>query len=257
LKGKYFLLGFLFLNIIVLSTVVQVQAADTDYSLGIKKGTEITLEVTTVDEDKLERAFGDGWEEGIPEDADTVGMKSKIIAKKEIEDAEIDLGILGDYDALGFEADIWEWTEEGFEKEPDEEDFEIVWFQDPEDQNDAYDPVNGFACDIIMPFIPITVSKFLRDIEWNKEWENEGNMVLHDSKSDEDRDFLEVYIYDPDTGFLIGYKIVESDGDIMYEYKLASEIIPGYEIPLILGITGIFIVGLLYLMKKRYNFISN
>ena len=258
MKTKYFLLGLILSHIILFSTIAQVKA-DSSYSLGIKKGTEIILEVQIFDEDGLEDVF-DEYDDAIPEDADEVGMKYKIIVREVDKDAEIDLGILGDYDAFGIEADIWEWTDEEFDEEPDEEEFEIVWFQDPEDINDAYDVVGGYAYDIIMPFAPISVEKFLDKIdEWkeddHEEWKTKDNMVIHDSIFDEEN-FIEIFTYDTETGYLIEFKILDEDGAIIYQYGL-SEIIPGYELPLILGIIGIFTIGLIYIMKKRYNLIIN
>ena len=257
MKRKCFLIGVLLLHIIFLSATVQVQAAS--YSLGLEKGTEIILEVKTFDKKGLKDVFGDGWEEAIPEEADEAGLRSKILVREVDEDTDIDLGILGKYDAFGIEADIWEWTSEEFDKEPDEDEFEIVWFQDPEDLNDAYDVVGGYAYDITMPFVPIDVVKFLDEIEeWkedddHEEWKTKDNTVIHDSIFDEEN-FVEIFIYDTGNGFLTGYKIFDEDGVLVYEYGL-SDVIPGYEIPLILGITGIFTIGLIYIMKKRKNLI--
>ena len=261
MKTKYFLLGFILSHIILFSTIAQVRA-DTSYSLGMKKDTEIILEVKIVDKSELKDVLGhDSWESCIPEDADTVGMKQKIKVTAIMENAEINLGVIGEYDAFGFEADIWEWTIEEFDAEPDEEEFEIVWFEDPEDINDAYKVVDGYAYDIIMPFVPIDVVKYLDEIdEWEEnryeEWRTKENMVIHDSIYDEEN-FLEVYTYDTENGFLTRYQIIDEDGAVIYEYGLLSEIIPGYELPLILGIIGIFTIGLIYIMKKRYNLIIN
>ncbi len=257
MKKKCFLIGVLLLHIIFLSATVQVQAAS--YSMGLEKGTEIILEVKTFDKKGLKDVFGDGWEEAIPEEADEAGLRSKIIVREVDKDTEIDLGILGEYDAFGIEADIWEWTDEEFEEEPDEEEFEIVWFQDPDDINDAYDVVGGYAYDVTMPFVPIDVAKFLDEIdEWkededHEEWKTKDNTVIHDSIFDEET-FVEVFIYDTGNGFLTGYKIFDEDGVLVYEYGLV-ETIPGYEIPLILGLSGIFTIGLIYIMKKRNNLI--
>lgn len=256
MKIKCFLIGVLLLHIIFLSTAVQVQA--TDYSLGIKKDTEIILEITTFDKDGLKDVFDDGWKDALPEGADEAGLRYKIIVREVDEDTEIDLGILGEYDAFGIEADIWEWTKGDFGEKPTEDEFEIVWFQDPEDLDEAYDVVGGYAYDITMPFVPIDVVKFLDEIdEWkeddSEEWKTKDNTVIHDSIFDEET-FVEIFIYDIENGFLVGYKIIDEDGALIYEYGL-SQIIPGYEIPLILGITGIFTIGLIYIMKKRNNFI--
>jgi len=257
MKAKNFLFGFILLHILLFSTIAQVQAAESNYSLGMKKGTEIILEVQIFDEDGLEDVF-DEYDDAIPEDADEVGMKYKIIVKEVDKDAEINLGILGEYDAFGIEVDIWEWVKGDFGEDPTDDEFEIVWFQDPEDLNDAYDVVGGYAYDIIMPFVPIDVVKFLDEIdEWkeddNEEWKSKDNTVIHDSIFDEET-FVENFIYDTENGFLVGYKIFDEDGALIYEYGL-SQLIPGYEIPLILGITGIFTIGLIYIMKKRNNFI--
>jgi len=261
MKIKCFLIGVLILHIIFLSTtIVQVQAADADYSMGMKKDTEIILEVQILDKDGLKDVFDDGWKQPLPEGADEVGMRYKIIVKLVDNDAEIDLGILGEYDAFGIEADIWEWTKGDFAEDPTEDEFEIVWFQDPEDINDAYDTVGGYAYDVTMPFVPIDVVKFLDEIdEWredkNEQWKTKDNMVIHDSIFDEEN-FVEIFTYDTDTGYLIEYEIIDEDGAIIYKYGL-SEFIPGYELPIILGIFGIFTIGLIYIMKKRYNLIIN
>ena len=256
MKTKYFLIGLILSHIILFSTIAQVKA-DTSYSLGIKKDTEIILEVKIFDKSGLKDVFGDGYKDAIPEGADEVGMRYKIKVLAIIENAEIDLGILGTYDAYGFEANIWEWVKGEFGEDPTEDEFEIVWFKDPEDLNDAYEIVDGFAYDITMPFVPIDVVKYLDEIdEWreddHEEWKNKDNMVIHDSIFDEEENFLEVYTYDTQSGFLTQFQIIDEDGTVIYEYGL-SQFIPGYEIPLILGITGIIIIGLIYIVKKRNN----
>ncbi len=252
MKIKIFLLEIILFHILIFSTIAQVQAAN--YSLGMKKGTEIILEVEIFDKDGLKDVFGDGWKNSFPEDADEVGMKYKIVVKAVDTDAKIKLGILGSYDAFLIEADIWEWTDEEFEKEADEDEFEIVTFKDPEDINDAYKTVGGYAYDIILPFVPIDVVKFLDKIdEWkendHEEWKTEGNTVIHDSIFQEET-FVETFTYDTDTGFLVEYKIMDEDGAVIYKYG-QSKFIPGYEIPLILGIAGISIIGLIYIMKRK------
>ena len=63
MKAKNFLLGFILLYLFFFSTIAQVRA-DTNYSLGLKKGTEIILEVEIFDKDGLKDVFGhDGYEE--------------------------------------------------------------------------------------------------------------------------------------------------------------------------------------------------
>jgi len=253
MKPKYFLLGFVFFNILILSTVVQAEN-NSKYSLGIQKDMEITLDVKVFDKDGLKDIFDDGWSEVIPEGADEVGNRYRIKVLKVDKDAEIDLGLLGEYDAYCIEANVWEWIKGEFAEDPTDEEKEIVWFKDPEDINDAYGVVGGYAFDIEMPFVPISVVKFLDRIdEWKEdrqeEWKTKDNMVIHDSIFN-DENFVEIYTYDENNGFLTGYKIKNEKGVIIYEYGLSLSI-PGYEIPIILGIAGLTIIGLIYIIKKK------
>ncbi len=260
MKARYFLLGFALLNILVLSSIIQVQAAEEKYSLGLKKDTEIILEVEIYDKKGLKDVFGDGYKDATPEYADEVGKRYKIIVREVDNDAEIDLGIIGSYDAFGIEADIWEWTKGEFAEGPTDDGEELVWFKDPEDLDDAYKKVDGYAYDVIMPFVPIDVVKYLNAIEeWkeddHEEWYAKDNTVIHDGIFIEEN-YVEVFTYDTNTGFLIEYKIIDEDGTIIYKYR-QSVFIPGYELPLLLGITGIFVIGLIFIMKKRNNLIFN
>lgn len=253
MRKKVFILLLIILNFMIFNTKLQAANAS-KYSPGLKKDMEITLEVKTFDKDGLKDIFGDGWGEAVPEDADEVGLRYKIKVLKVDKDAEIDLGILGEYDAYSIECDIWEWTKGAFSEDPTDEEDEIIWFKDPEDINDAYAIAGGFAYDILMPFVPIDAAKFLDEIdEWKEnkqeEWKTKDNMVIHDSIFDEEN-FVEIYTYDTNNGFLTEYKIKNEDGEVIYEYGL-SLLIPGYEIPLLLGITGISVIGLIYIMKKK------
>ncbi len=105
-----------------------------------------------------------------------------------------------------------------------------------------------------MPFVPIDVVKFLDKIDgWkendHEEWKTKDNTVIHDSIFQEET-FVEIFTYDTDTGFLVEYQIIDEDGAIIYKYGL-TQVIPGYELPFILGITGISIIGLIYIMKRK------
>ena len=53
MKKEGVLVGLILLHLLILTPIVQVQAADTNYALGIKKDMEITLEIKTLDKDGL------------------------------------------------------------------------------------------------------------------------------------------------------------------------------------------------------------
>lgn len=249
MRTKYCLLPFLLIIILVYCTTVQ--AATDSYSLGVKKGDEVILEVKTCEKDRLDEVYGDAvWEDVIPEGADIVGMKSKIVVNEIDDEDKINLGILGNYDAFSFKADNWEWTTESFKEEPDDDEYEEIWFQDPKDINDAYSPIRGYSGEI--PFIPLPVGDFLDSVEWKEGWEAEDNKIVHEAKIEDD--YIETYTYDTNTGFLIGFKIEDEKKTVIYEYGQSTTIL-GYEIPLVLGLIAVFIFGIVCVLKKKLNIV--
>ncbi|MFX1258712.1 MAG: Loki-CTERM sorting domain-containing protein [Promethearchaeota archaeon] len=43
---------------------------------------------------------------------------------------------------------------------------------------------------------------------------------------------------------------MNDDDEVLYEYSRVSAI-PGYELPILLGITAAFVIGIIYIIRKR------
>lgn len=67
-------------------------------------------------------------------------------------------------------------------------------------------------------------------------------------------DVLMEYVYDTSTGLMSSMKYTKGD-TVLIEVALLSAI-PGYELPILLGITAISTLGLIYLVMKRNTLIN-
>ncbi|MFX1258260.1 MAG: hypothetical protein ACFFAN_10395, partial [Promethearchaeota archaeon] len=95
------------------------------------------------------------------------------------------------------------------------------------------------------------------DITWD--WDVDENKVIHeasfvwddtpeDSWGDGDteiEEYIEETTFDENTGLMSLYQLMNDDEEIIYELAAVSAI-PGYELPILLGITAVFIIGLVY-----------
>ncbi len=226
MKAKYALIGFLFLTMFAFATMAQAAT----YSLGVTKGQETVWEIKVIDEDKLEDV-------GIKDisdysDGDKVGMQSK--------SKVTDIEEKSDYWVITY--DSWDWTDKNFETKADDEDKTTKIYKDPKDVGGSSAVISGAAT---------PVADYLKAIDWDKDFEVSGTTVKSvgydlGGKSD----LFVSATYDSNTGGLSDLKYLNEDDEICYEYGTTG--IPGYELPVLLGIVGISTIGLIYLvMRKR------
>ncbi len=249
-RKKIILIGFIFIVSILNTINVQlVQAASSEeYTLGATKGTEIILEVKSVNEDRLKEIFGATWEEILIPDAVEVGLKWKIVITELDDSAKFDFQPFDDQKGIGYKVDLWEWTDKDFEVDPDKKDQTIAWFETPGDLNDIYNYYAGFSGQ--MPFVPNNVLTYLENVNYKHGWEGKGNEIIHRDKVKEA--YTMTYTYDESNGFLSKCIIEDSENVIVYEV-LISNAIPGYEVSILLSISMIGIVGLVILYYKKQN----
>jgi len=255
MKEKLFV-GFLIWAFLISYSSIAL-ADDTTYSLGANEGAKFIWKVTKCDETKLKDTLGDDWDDdgGVIEDAYSNGLKQKIVIKEIEEDAELDLAILGKHDTIGYIIDLWEWTSEAFEAEADEDEYEISWFENPDDLNDVYEKLGGFyihqyigGFSMQLFFLPVPVESYLADIEYRANWGAEGNSIIHNAKGEEE--YVVIYTYDKSTGFLSSYVIKNEAGEVIYQIG-ATGLISGYEIQLFIGITCISTIGIVYFIIRK------
>ncbi len=226
MKAKYALFGFILFSMLAFTTMVQAAS----YSIGVSAGTETTYEVKTVDNSGLKDCGIDDL--GDFTDGDKVGDKCKtVVTKVEEED---------DYWKITY--DSWDWTSKDFKSDPDDEDKSYKIKKDPDDVSGSYPQISGCAKD---------VAKYIKAIDWNDDYEIDGTTVTSDGIDlGLGGDKIKVSVtYDSNTGLVSSFRYLNEDDDVLYEY--ASSSIPGYEVPILLGVVGLTTIGLIYLVMKK------
>ena len=112
--------------------------------------------------------------------------------------------------------------------------------------------------------LPTSVAQYLGAFVWEPKWGNIGNTVVHNADAGDfsfDLTFqylencTETWTYDATYGAWIGYKIQDNETNTIYEFSIelptAAEI-PGFEIPILLGVSmGMSVILIFVIMKKR------
>ena len=224
-KTKYFLIGFLLIGMFAFTTTVRAS----DYEVGVAEDDEYRWQVSTVDKDAWKDAMGEEYDE------DSRGKESanyKIqITKIETKDDEATITY-----------DMWNFTEDSFGDEPDDKDntADLTLNKDNITQGDAYAIFYGW----IIPTPSVEYLEAAIDVMNNTKASLDETTVTYDATN------YTVEVSYGDNGILSSQKYMNSDEEIFYEVKLSTSI-PGYEIPVLLGITGIFSIGLIYTIMKR------
>ena len=146
MKGKYFLIIFIFLNIIVLSSVV---VGKEDYDTDVTAGTDLIWVCNVLDEDSMEDIFeAEDWLERDVPDWDDYGFWEDIEQGSRMRwyilqahthahhypthDDVLDVDI--NIDCIRLKFKLWKWTdEEEFDEDPDFKKARAFMHDDPED----------------------------------------------------------------------------------------------------------------------------
>jgi hypothetical protein len=276
-KSKYFLIGFVFFSVITFN--LNVRAQYPTYQVGVKKGSEVIWEVISFDPSGLEEVlgpayvtkgnirFGVGWNQ--------LGAKSKWEVVNILTNVSIDYG-LGYMYGFQIYTEQWPWTTAGFDS--------VVSF--PDSYYTIYDPhdvqalsaSNGRDVSIFdswaggtVPvidhfyFLPIPANSYLAELNWSSgHTVDEYILTVENAIPPLDptwflTDYTINYTFHSNSGAFIGYRLLNNESSIIYEieaeYKVPSEeeVISGYNLPFIIGITSLAVVSLIYIiMKKKY-----
>ena len=269
-KSRYILAIALFITIsfaIVPPAVPQIGT----YQFHGAAGNQKILKVRTANNASLEVVFGPTYdailESSFGEGCLVVGAQKKSLVTA-VDFQAIDP--LTSYPATNFTTDNWKWTTGTFPGTPDDvtgvnvtslyNPNNITWVinflftQNVTVQNAA----------IYFAQLPTPVDAYLAELIWEPKWSNVGNTVVHNAVALDFHSLFafqylanctETWTYDATYGAWIGYKI-EANATTIYEFSVelpALPGIPGYEIPILMGITGFSAVGLIYLVMKKRN----
>ena len=258
LKSKYILVGFLLL--ILFSFCTMVRGAST---WEVEEDELYIYEIASFDEDLAEDVFvNDDIEDILGPDAEVDSMKAQMITDVDETD---DYNNDATEDDPGWVIEGWFWSEDWTD---DEEDFEdpdssdITEFsniripEDPEEYG-SLPPGWEFLLVLFLMYtgVPSPADEWLEDIDWaNIDADGSELAYEYDSATNPNlnEDYEMFWRWDED-GVFLGYEAVV-DGDTIYEVALKRSFwasIPGYELPIVLGVTAFATVGLIYIIMKR------
>ncbi|MEJ2293472.1 MAG: hypothetical protein P8Y23_01740, partial [Candidatus Lokiarchaeota archaeon] len=245
-------------------------------------GNEKVLVVRTVNNESLEVVFGAGYvnvlETSFGSGALLLGAKKKSLVTDVNFTYKEDLtGFgLGVYDAVQYNTSNWGWTLSAFSSTPDTTGDLVTSLYNPANLTQIVQFLwSGLSLNVTVQDgaayfaqLPTPVAQYLGAIIWHPKWQNIGNTVVHNAVIGDfginlDLSFFtyfhnctETWTWDSTYGAWIGYKLVANSTTI-YEFSVelpGTAEIPGFDLAILLGITGFGSIGLVYLvMKKRYK----
>ena len=219
-KTQYFLIGFLLLSVFAFASMVKAA----DYEVGVAENDEFTWTVKSLDKEAYEDLTGEEYD-------DSEGDKSKIqITKVETKDEEAIITF-----------DSWDTTSESFSEEPDDKDQEMTLKLSKDDIS------NYTAYGLIYTrIIPTSPSDYIAAAV---EEANDDDVSAEGSTLTITGDTIKLFFTNDkessvkvtfnNKGVLSTRQLLDADNKVVAELGLAGGI-PGYELPLLLGITGIF-----------------
>ena len=248
------------------------------YTFHGASGNQKILKVNTVNNASLNDLFGPSWVSVIEifgAGAADVGARKKSLVTDVNFSAVYDTVFFGVYDVTTYNTSNWDWTTGSFSATPDSVGDTVISFYDPTNLttyiNAFYTFFFGIPYNISLHTsgvhlaqLPTSVSQYLGAFVWEPKWGNVGNTIVHNADASDIafswgftylEDCTETWTYDATYGAWIGYKIQDNETNTIYKFsiELPTEAeIPGFEIPLLLGVTmGMMVVLIFVIMKKR------
>jgi len=284
-KAKYFLIGLIFLSIIAFSTSVKAQYPT--YQNAASVGGEKILEVTTVNSTALWNLMGPNWINTLEGSFGTgcyqLGAKNKAEITNVYNNETVNLG-LGPMNAIIVETDIWEWMTYDFPDTPHETGVNVTTLYNPNDlqalcgigfwgPGPTWYPggnvsmyaiwwdagiFNHRAAASYLTQLPVPADDYLAAMNWSAGFTVSGASVSVAGTYDGVAffaDYTATWSFDTVYGAFLGYELKDSSGSVVYEFEIflppGAGQIPGYDLPILLGITGLAVVCLVYLVKKK------
>jgi len=272
-KTYYALFGFVLISLLMTGTIANVRA--TTYSCAGTVGAEATWKVKTVHAGALNDIFGAGWQTTIEF---TFGSgSSEAGAKMKTKVTDVNSSYLynpgiGLIDVCLILVDWWYWTTEPFVETPNVTNSPSYIFMHPENLTTYCQYLGGiitaFAGNVsernAAPYlnaIPISADTYLSELLWDNDYVIQGTTVTHNVKAvylgwygNYYVNCVETWRYSKSYGTFLGYKLVHNNGTTAYETILetpAGEVIPGFELSFVLGVSMAIMISLIYVVMKK------
>lgn len=280
-KSNYFLIGFMALCLFSMNPMVYGQSS---YTFAGSPGNVKILKVTTVDETGLVAIFGSGWSDTLElafgTGCNVTGARSKSVVTIVNKTQYYNFG-LGLMEMCNITVDYWLWTTAAFTTNPDFDELSLYFLKEPKNLTDIVNLYTltylGFEYNVTVPFsmgflgqLPIQGATFLSELDWEDDWSSNGFKITHEGSNGYIiyqwyafipgfvpigmmyEDCTEIWTYDSTYGAFIGYKLLNSESSVVYEFTIELETqIPGFELTVLLSITAVTIVCLVYVLMKK------
>jgi hypothetical protein len=265
-KTSYALIGTLLISMMFISPVTFGQG--TTYTCTGVVGAEAVWSVKTVHPGALSEIFGASpmWEAaliasfGLGSDSVDARMKSKVTHVTPSE-------TLGLFEVCNITSDLWIWTTKPFGNTPNYTGVPTFIMMHPENLTYYCQLSSGFTQNVSVPMaypflnaIPVPAATYLSELVWDNDYAISGTTVTHNLVAPYSSffatylvDCTEIWRYSSSYGTFLGYKLVHNNGTTAYETVLESgqAPIPGYELPIVLGVSMAMIVSLIYVIMKK------
>lgn len=271
-KPKMMILFFLIFSITLAITPTAYSQVGT-YTFHGAPGDQKILIVKTANNQGMEDLFGTGYV-GVFEGLFGVGALQEGARKKSLVTAvDFNFNLLGQ-EGVNYTTDNWDWTLGEFGSTPDIAAFDVWGFYSPKNITWRTNLIWGkntsvYNGALYFAQLPTPVDQYLEEITWAPKWQNLGNTIVHNAEAGDYildfpllppvfdqylEDCTETWTYDETYGAWIGYQIKDNENNVIYEFSIdlpTTAAIPGYELPIVLGIFSIATIGLIVLIKNK------
>lgn len=253
--------------------IIEVRATIYD-CLEISVGYTKVLEVKTVDENGLIDVFGENWSTHIQylygQNSHILNAKQKsVVTKINKTDYFKDSG--GDWPICNISMQIWNWTTDSFPETPTggtniqyvlKNPINLTSYEQESPGNLTYIQ-SGYLLNgntgYFLGQLPSNPAEYLddEDLIWRENWTTPGRKIVHNAWDGEyiytgmyfSGKCVETWSYN-ENGVLTSYEIVNENGKTIYKFEIPNGVIPGYEIPILLGIMSITLIAVMVFLKK-------
>ncbi|MBD3212400.1 MAG: hypothetical protein GF311_07315 [Candidatus Lokiarchaeota archaeon] len=278
MKNKQIILfGFLLMfGLVFFTPITKVQATVYDppeISVGYTK----VLQVTVVDENGLVDVFGENWSTHIQhlygQNCQILNAKQKsVVIRINKSDYIKDSG--GDWPICNISMQIWNWTVDSFPEIPTggtniqyvlKDPINLTSYEQESPGNLTYIK-SGYLLNgnkgYFLGQLPSNPAEYLddEDLIWRENWTTPGRKIVHNAWDGEyiytgmyfSGKCVETWSYS-ENGDLTSFEIVNENGKTIYKFEIQNGGIPGYEIPILLGIVALSIVGTIILIRRKHQ----
>ncbi len=206
------------------------------YDLKVAENDQYIYKVTTVDKDGLEAVFGTNW--------------AQMMGEMGVQDAKTKYVITGITDKTTYwyiTFQYWDWTVGEFDEYPDSTTYYINVYKDPTSLSAYPSLILPVPVDAYLTALVGSIPSYAQDYI-----SSQDNVLTIDYGKVPyyPYNYKDVMTWDTTNGVISSEKFTYV-GKTIWELTLQGFQIPGYELPIFLGITALSTIGLIYVIRRK------